>query len=69
MATANTGTSDTTYNLTSVLYHALQGVETYDRYIRDAEQAQDNDLAQFFRECSRPRSSGHSGRSSCWHSG
>lgn len=50
MATANTGTSDTTYNLTSVLYHALQGVETYDRYIRDAEQAQDNDLAQFFRE-------------------
>lgn len=50
MATANTGTSNTTYNLTSVLYHALQGAETYDRYIRDAEQAQDNDLAQFFRE-------------------
>lgn len=50
MATANTGTSNTTYNLTSVLYHALQGAETYDRYIHDAEQQQDNDLAQFFRE-------------------
>lgn len=45
-----TGTSNVTYNLTSVLYHALQGAETYDRYIRDAEQQNDQDLASFFRD-------------------
>jgi rubrerythrin len=37
------------YDLVSVLYHALQGVETYDRYIKDAEQAGNQQLAQFFR--------------------
>lgn len=47
---ANTGISNDTYNLTSVLYHALQGAETYDRYIRDAEQQNDQDLASFFRQ-------------------
>jgi rubrerythrin len=50
MATQNTGASNVTYNLTSVLYHALQGAETYDDYIRDAERQNDNDLASFFRE-------------------
>lgn len=47
---AKTGTRDVTYNLVSVLYHALQGAETYQMYIRDAEEAGDNELAQFFRE-------------------
>lgn len=46
----NTGTRDVTYNLVSILYHALQGAETYDQYIRDAEQGGDQDLARFFRE-------------------
>ena len=46
----DTGTSDPTYNLVSVLYHALQGAETYTQYIRDAEQANDQELAQFFRQ-------------------
>lgn len=46
----NTGISNDTYNLTSVLYHALQGAETYDRYIRDAEKENDQDLASFFRQ-------------------
>lgn len=32
------------------MYHALQGAQTYDTYIRDAEQSGDTDLAQFFRE-------------------
>jgi rubrerythrin len=45
-----TGTSDPTYNLVSVLYHALQGAETYDMYIQDAESEGMNDLAQFFRD-------------------
>ena len=35
---ANTGTQDTTYNLLSIIYHALQGAETYEKYIHDAEQ-------------------------------
>lgn len=39
-----------TYNLVSVLYHALQGAETYDQYIRDAEQSNDRNLATFFRD-------------------
>jgi hypothetical protein len=45
-----TGISDPTYNLVSVLYHALQGAETYDQYIQDAESEGMNDLAQFFRD-------------------
>ena len=45
-----TGTPDATYNLISILYHALQGAETYEQYIRDAQQSGNNDLAQFFRE-------------------
>ena len=32
------------------MYHALNGAQTYDTYIRDAEQSGDRDLAQFFRE-------------------
>ncbi len=45
----NTGTQDVTYNLVSILYHALQGAETYDQYIQDAQQGGDQDLAEFFR--------------------
>ena len=45
-----TGTPDATYNLISILYHALQGAETYEQYIRDAQQRGNNDLAQFFQE-------------------
>jgi rubrerythrin len=45
-----TGVRDEHYNLVSILYHALQGAETYDTYIRDAEGAGDQELAQFFRQ-------------------
>jgi hypothetical protein len=44
------GTPDVTYNLISILYHALQGAETYEQYINDAQQSGNQDLAQFFRE-------------------
>jgi hypothetical protein len=52
MATSErvTGTKDEHYNLVSVLYHALQGAETYAQYIRDAEQAGDRELVQFLQE-------------------
>ena len=46
----NTGTGDVTYNLVSILYHALQAAETHDQYIRDAEESGDKDLAAFFAE-------------------
>ncbi|HEY0098728.1 MAG TPA: hypothetical protein VGB76_07210 [Pyrinomonadaceae bacterium] len=46
----NTGTQDTTYNLLSIIYHALQGAETYEKYINDAEQHGDRELAQYFRD-------------------
>lgn len=47
---SKTGTSNEYYNLVSIMYHALKGAQTYDTYIRDAQQSGDNDLAQFFRE-------------------
>jgi hypothetical protein len=43
-----TGTSNPTYNLVSVLYHALQGAENYEKYANDA--GSDQELANFFRE-------------------
>ena|SRR5690242_10561694 len=47
---ATTGTRDETYNLLSVVYHALQGAETIEQYIQDAEEAGDQELVQFFRD-------------------
>ncbi|MEW6497144.1 MAG: hypothetical protein AB1589_32275 [Cyanobacteriota bacterium] len=47
---ANTGTSNEQYNLVSVLYHSLEAAATYEQYIEDANQAGDNDLANFFQE-------------------
>jgi rubrerythrin len=34
-----------------VLYHSLQGAETYGQYIADAERAGKSELVEFFREC------------------
>lgn len=48
--TKQSGTQDNTYNLVSVIYHALQGVETCDVYTRDAEKEGDKELASFFQE-------------------
>ena len=45
-----TGTTDTTYALVSVLYHALQGAETLGRYLQDAAAAGDQELMQFLGE-------------------
>jgi truncated hemoglobin YjbI len=43
---ADTGTSNPTYNLMSVVYHALQGAETIDKYMADA----DPELSQFLQQ-------------------
>lgn len=41
-------TSDPSYNLVSILYHALKGADLYNQYIADAEAAGDNELRDFF---------------------
>ena len=44
-----TGTPNTIYNLSSILFHALQGGASYDTYIEDAEREGDEELTEFFR--------------------
>jgi hypothetical protein len=44
-----TGTPNEIYDLSSVLFHALEGGASYDQYIHDAEEAGDHELADFFR--------------------
>lgn len=44
-----TGTPNTIYDLSSVLFHALEGGASYDQFIQDAEEADDQELASFFR--------------------
>jgi len=48
---ASTGERDEVYGVVSVLYHALQGAETYSKYIDDARRAGDDELIEFFEEC------------------
>jgi hypothetical protein len=45
-----TGTPDEHYNLVSVLYHSLKGAQIYSQYIEDAEEAGDNELADFLED-------------------
>ena len=42
-----TGTRDETYDVISIVYHALQGAENCDIYAEDAEQ---DELRQFFQQ-------------------
>jgi len=50
MATGETGFADVTYDLISVQYHSLKAGHDYGQYVRDAENANLDDLAGFFRE-------------------
>lgn len=44
-----TGTPNTIYGLSSVLFHALEGGASYDAYVEDAEREGDEELTEFFR--------------------
>jgi hypothetical protein len=44
---------DVTYDLISVLYHALQGCQTYEQYAQDAQKAGQQDLVQFFQQAAQ----------------
>jgi hypothetical protein len=50
-AATATPTEDHVYGLVSVLYHALQGAQTYEKYIEDAQRASDDELVSFFEQC------------------
>jgi rubrerythrin len=56
MATGETGFADVTYDLIAVQYHALKAGHDYGQYVRDAENAGLNDVAQFFRETMKEES-------------
>ena len=49
MATGETGFDDVTFDLISVQYHALKAGHDYGQYVRDAENAGQDDIAAFFR--------------------
>jgi rubrerythrin len=50
MATGETGFGDVFYDLVSVQYHSLKAGHDYGQYVRDAENANLKDIADFFRE-------------------
>ncbi|HEX7307635.1 acyl carrier protein [Lentzea sp.] len=50
MATGETGFDDVTYDLISVQYHALKAGHDYGQYVRDADNAGRQDIADFFRQ-------------------
>ncbi|MEV6808005.1 acyl carrier protein [Streptomyces sp. NPDC017248] len=49
MATGETGFSDLVYDLISVQYHSLKAGHDYGQYVRDAENANKEEIAEFFR--------------------
>jgi rubrerythrin len=49
MATGETGFDDVTFDLISVQYHSLKAGHDYGQYVRDAENAGQDEIAQFFR--------------------
>jgi hypothetical protein len=50
MATGETGFDDVTFDLISVQYHALKAGHDYGQYVRDAKNAERDDIATFFEE-------------------
>jgi len=50
MATGETGFDDVSFDLISVQYHSLKAGHDYGQYVRDAENAGLNEVAEFFRQ-------------------
>ncbi len=50
MATGETGFDDVTFDLISVQYHSLKAGHDHGQYVRDAENAGQDEIAQFFRD-------------------
>ncbi len=56
MTQGSTKTSNQHYDLVSALYHLLEAANSYDTYIKDAQQAKDNELVTFFQELKQQHS-------------
>lgn len=50
MATGETGFDDVHFNLVSLQYHALKAGHDYGQYVRDAENAGQDEIASFFQQ-------------------
>ena len=50
MPAGETGFDDVTFDLISVQYHALKAGHDYGQYVRDAENAGQDEIAAFFKE-------------------
>jgi rubrerythrin len=50
MATGETGFDDVTFDLISVQYHSLKAGHDYGQYVRDAENAGQQEIADFFKQ-------------------
>ena len=50
MATGDTGFDDVTFDLISVQYNSLQAGHDYGQYVRDAENAGTQEIADFFKQ-------------------
>ena len=55
----DTGTAETdeNYDLVSVLYHCLKAADACSQYVADAEDAGDDDLAEFFEKARKLQNS------------
>ncbi|MCW2571260.1 MAG: acyl carrier protein [Frankiales bacterium] len=50
MATGETGFGDVVFDLISLQYHSLKAGHDYGQYVRDAKNANRDDIATFFQE-------------------
>ncbi|MDQ3457311.1 MAG: acyl carrier protein [Actinomycetota bacterium] len=50
MATGETGFDDVSFDLISLQYHSLKAGHDYGQYVRDADNAGRQDIADFFRQ-------------------
>ena len=50
MATGETGFDDVTFDLISLQYHSLKAGHDYGQYVRDAENAGEQEIASFFKQ-------------------
>ena len=50
MATGETGFDDVSFDLISVQYHSLKAGHDYGQYVRDARNAGEKEIAEFFEQ-------------------
>lgn len=51
MAATHKVTDDVVYDIVSIQYHALQALESYERYLDDAHGADHGDVTEFVQQC------------------